>query len=183
MSRRRPRPPVPLLVLGLVTCAAACTTGGAPGASPTATATATVTVTPTPAPTATTTSAAPTATPVGTPSPEPTPPVPPAPTQESRADVDVTLTFVTWNGTTAAVEVGSYVAGVVENGGTCTLRLERDGNVVTAASDALADAASTSCGILAVAGSALTGGTWSASVEYTSATSTGTSEAMEVAVP
>jgi hypothetical protein len=96
---------------------------------------------------------------------------------------DVVLSFVGWNTTTAAVEAGGYLSPVVESGGTCTLALTKGSRTVTAVAPALADATTTSCGDLAVPRAQLTPGGWTAVLRYASKTTTGTSDAMRVAVP
>ena len=95
----------------------------------------------------------------------------------------ISVTFADWNATTAAVEVDGYLAGIVEDGGTCTLTLTSGGRTATAEVPGTADATTTSCGGASVPGTQLAPGTWSAVLTYRSATSTGTSEAAEVTVP
>ncbi|WP_258726396.1 hypothetical protein [Cellulomonas sp. NS3] len=110
----------------------------------------------------------------------------PAPTTGTDGQVpgavEVLITFAGWNPGTAEAEVGGY-AGVVESGGTCTLRLTNAGQVVEASAEALPDASSTSCGAVTVPGARLTSGTWTAQLTYTSPTSTGTSASTEVVIP
>ncbi len=68
------------------------------------------------------------------------------------------------------IAVGAYVAGVIEEGGSCALTLSKDGQSATAESEALPDAATTSCGQLVVPFSDLEPGVWTAEVTYTSPT-------------
>lgn len=93
------------------------------------------------------------------------------------------VTYATWNAGTGAVEVGAYVAGVVEDGGECTLRLTRGTQVAQAQGTAVPDASTTGCGLLPVSGSSLSSGTWTATVGYTSPVSAGQSAPVEVQVP
>jgi hypothetical protein len=95
----------------------------------------------------------------------------------------VSLTFADWNATTAAVEVDGYLAGIVEDGGTCTLTLTQGGATATAEVPGTADATTTSCGGASVPGAQLAPGTWTAVLTYRSGTSTGTSAPAEVTVP
>ncbi|WP_407341745.1 hypothetical protein [Pengzhenrongella phosphoraccumulans] len=88
-----------------------------------------------------------------------------------------------WNASSAAVEVGAFVEGVVEEGGSCTLKLTKGSKIVTAQANASADAAITGCGDLSVSGASLSSGTWSATVSYASVTSAGTSAALDIEVP
>jgi hypothetical protein len=81
------------------------------------------------------------------------------------------------------VEVGAYLAGVAESGGTCTLTLTGVAGTATAQVTAEPDAASTSCPTLAVPGAELSSGTWSAVVSYASPSTSGTSDPVDVVVP
>jgi hypothetical protein len=68
------------------------------------------------------------------------------------------------------IAVGAYVAGLIEEGGHCALTLSMDGQSAEAESEALPDAATTSCGQLVVPFSELEPGVWTAEVTYTSPT-------------
>ncbi|SNR88471.1 hypothetical protein SAMN04488107_0440 [Geodermatophilus saharensis] len=78
---------------------------------------------------------------------------------------------------------GGIVGDVVEAGGRCTLTLSRGGVVLTGESEAEPDAASTSCGEVAVSGAALTAGPWDAVLSYASDRSAGESAPFTVVVP
>jgi hypothetical protein len=104
-------------------------------------------------------------------------------TRAPDADSVVMVTYAVWEPTSSAVEEGSFVQGVVESGGTCTLTLTKGDTVVTESAPAEPDATTTSCGGISVQGSRLSSGTWSAVVSYESATTSGSSDATEVAVP
>jgi hypothetical protein len=95
---------------------------------------------------------------------------------------DVVLSYLVWDGAAGAVLAGGYVSPVVEDGGTCTLELSRDGESVSASSTALPDASTTSCGELRVPGGELEPGEWSAVLTYESDTASGTSEPLDVQV-
>jgi hypothetical protein len=98
-------------------------------------------------------------------------------------DVPVELTSWGWNAAQGTAQVRGYAAGVVEDGGTCTLTLTKDGQQVTQGSEAMPDASTTTCGAVAVAGNRLGAGTWEAVLSYDSATSSGSSAAVEIEVP
>ncbi len=97
--------------------------------------------------------------------------------------VSVTVTYAGWEPSTREVEVGGYVAGISEDGGTCTLTLTKDGRSVTGTKQASADAATTACGAVAVPGGQVSAGTWQAVLTYRSAAHSGTSEPWDVEVP
>jgi hypothetical protein len=100
----------------------------------------------------------------------------------TTAEVPVSVTFYGWNPDTQAVEVGGYVTGVVEDGGTCTLTLTKGGKTVTGSTKALPDASTTACGAVTVPGDEVSAGTWRAVLSYSSAGHTGTAEAVDVEV-
>jgi hypothetical protein len=102
-----------------------------------------------------------------------------APTRDGHLFV----TYSGWSGQTGAFEVSAYLPGVVEDDGTCTLTLTQESDTVTASLPANRDATSTSCGGLAVAGSDLAPGHWSAVVTYESKASRGRSDAIAVEIP
>ncbi|WP_456789391.1 hypothetical protein [Cellulomonas sp. P5_C5] len=176
-DRRAVRLAVPLLVLGGL---AACTPGSPTSSSPTPSSS-------TARPSAVATTAGPTSVPTTTPT-DGTPPASQEPTAGAPAPDDltqvaVTISYAGWVADGARVEVGAYVDGVIEGTGTCTLTLTRSGRSVSATVPGTADASSTSCGAVAVDGSQLSSGTWSAVVDYGSPTSVGSSAPTEVVVP
>lgn len=97
--------------------------------------------------------------------------------------VPVVLTYSAWSPADRQVLAGGYVTGVIEDGGVCTLTLTRNGATVVVEGAAMADATTTVCGGLSVAGSRLTAGTWQAVLSYASSTHTGASSAAAVEVP
>ncbi|MGY1804692.1 hypothetical protein ACI78T_15535 [Blastococcus sp. SYSU D00922] len=106
-------------------------------------------------------------------------PVSPGPATDARLFV----TYSGWNAQSGAVEVGSYLPTAVESDGTCTLTLTRGETSVTASTTGTPNVTSTSCGGLSIPGSEVSSGTWVAVVSYESATSSGSSEPVEVEVP
>lgn len=96
--------------------------------------------------------------------------------------VDVVLTFAGFDGGSGDVQANGFAAGVIENGGTCTLTLTRGDEEVTATSQAEADATTTNCGLLETA-PGLSSGTWEAVLSYSSGTAQGQSGSIEVSVP
>jgi hypothetical protein len=98
-------------------------------------------------------------------------------------DGEVFITYAQWSNDTSAIEVGGYVAGVIEDDGTCTLTLTRGEVVVTGTVAGTPNASSTSCGGLSIPGNQLGTGHWNAVVTYDSSTSHGSSETVDVEVP
>jgi hypothetical protein len=94
----------------------------------------------------------------------------------------VVVTYSSWNAATRSAEVGAYVSGPVEAGGTCTLRLTGPGSGgLTSSVPATADATTTTCGELALTG--LSPGTWQGEVGYRSSGWTGQSAPFTLSVP
>ena len=96
--------------------------------------------------------------------------------------VPVAVTYSGFNPTAGAVQVGGYVSGVVEDGGTCTLTLTQGGATVAVTARASADATTTTCGALSVPRAKLAPGTWQALLSYASATHTGRAAPVPVEV-
>lgn len=96
---------------------------------------------------------------------------------------DVVLSYAGWEDAVRAVEAAGYVSPVVEDGGTCTLELTSDGRTTSTTVAAVADATTTVCPGLSVPGDDLAPGTWTARLEYSSPTTEGTSEPLDVEVP
>lgn len=104
----------------------------------------------------------------------------PVPTP-SEGRVRVTLTYAGFQMASKTVQANGFAAGIIENGGTCTLTLTQAGSVVTATSTAAADATTTSCGLLETA-PGLAPGTWRAVLSYSSKSAHGSSEPLDVRV-
>ena len=98
------------------------------------------------------------------------------------SQVPVVVTYYGWNAGERRVQVGGYVTGVVEEGGTCTLTLTKDGATVTVEGAARPDAVTTACGQLTVSGARLSAGTWQAVLSYASDSATGAAAAVPVEV-
>jgi hypothetical protein len=82
-----------------------------------------------------------------------------------------------------AVEVRSYVASIIENGGTCQITFVHGNTTVTKQVNGLKDATTTRCTNLSVSRSEFsTAGNWSVTVTYNSTTATGSSETKIVSI-
>lgn len=77
------------------------------------------------------------------------------------------------------IEVGAYVAGIFEDGGTCTAQFSNPGNEsLVKKVQAVKSASSVDCPVIAVkTGEFATKGTWSVLVSYDSSSATGSSDA------
>ena len=106
----------------------------------------------------------------------------PANNSPDRKKVEVTIT--TYNANDSGyLSVNGYVSDIVENDGTCTLTLTDSANKSVATTrKGLADATTTTCGESTVALSELHPGTWRAVLSYSSDTSIGTSEPVNIEV-
>lgn len=107
----------------------------------------------------------------------------PAPTVGPAADALLQITYAAWDATAGGVAVDGFVHSVVEETGTCTLTLTKDGVTATTSVPGARSASTTSCGGAIVPGSDLTPGTWTAVLTYESPTSTASAEPVEVTVP
>lgn len=96
---------------------------------------------------------------------------------------EVVLSFAGWEEATASLDAAGYVSPVIEDGGTCTLRLTRDGDSVSVTAPGSADATTTICSGLSVPADRLAPGTWTARLAYTSATTDVVSRPLTVEVP
>jgi hypothetical protein len=116
-------------------------------------------------------------------SPSPSGSARPSSTAAAQRSVVVNPTYSGWDPQAGSVVAGGFVADVVENGGTCTLTLTRDGVVASGSAEATADASTTSCGEVRAGDADLGSGTWDAVLSYASARSTGESDVFTVVVP
>jgi hypothetical protein len=105
------------------------------------------------------------------------------PAPNSGGSVGVALNFAGWEQSSDAVEASGFVSGVVEDGGTCRVTLTRGGETAVAETPGQADATTTVCPSVSVAGEGLSAGTWTAVLSYESGTSSGVSAPLEVEVP
>jgi hypothetical protein len=96
---------------------------------------------------------------------------------------EAVLSFAMWEEATASLDAAGYVTPVVEDGGTCTLRLTREEAEVSVTAPGMADATTTVCGRLSVPGEQLAAGTWTLRLAYSSATADVVSAPVDVEVP
>src|SRR3954452_13545606 len=87
----------------------------------------------------------------------------PSPTADSAP---VVITYSGWTNASVGVEVGAYVSGIAESGGSCTLTLTFGSRSASSRVAGEPDVSSTSCPNMAVAADELSAGTWSAVVSY-----------------
>ncbi|WP_156156215.1 hypothetical protein [Demequina maris] len=164
--------------VGVAALLSACT-GGDEQPSPSPSASASVTPSAEPTPSASATASV-------TPSAEPTPSATPSPSATETTDVstgDVAVVVSRAAVSKGMFEVGGYVDGVVEDGGTCTVTLTSGGNVVEFSGPGLMNASTTSCGAGLAKPAKDVAGTWTLTLTYTSADHEGTSAAMKVEIP
>lgn len=99
---------------------------------------------------------------------------------QNKQSVDVVIT--TWTQNDGKVKVNGYAAGIVENGGTCTLTLEKNGQRVTASRPAQPNVSTTTCGQSTIDATELSSGIWQATLSYSSDNYEGTSEPVAIEV-
>jgi hypothetical protein len=107
----------------------------------------------------------------------------PPQTLAPNAPRSVLITYSGWVPDTRTVEVGGYVAGVIESDGTCTLTLSQGGRSVTTSKPGEVDASSTSCGGLSIPAAQVSSGSWTAVLTYASTATRATSAPVRVQVP
>jgi hypothetical protein len=105
----------------------------------------------------------------------------PQPQEDGKKQVTPTISAYPQS-TSSDVTVRSYVSGIIENGGKCTLTLEKSGQKVTESRSGVSDAQHTSCGAITISRSSLSAGTWQATVSYSSKVASGKSEVVEIVV-
>jgi hypothetical protein len=109
-------------------------------------------------------------------------PAPSASTGTTRKAVTPFITSALWDTDGELLDVEGIVPKIVEDDGTCTL-VARKGDTVRMVSQPAAPAASTTtCNPLQIPGSQLTAGTWTVTISYVSARSTGVAAAKTVTV-
>lgn len=174
----------------------ACGSGGREGGADTEPAPAPSTVAPGRSATPTAAPAEPDSDPVAEPTPSASATAPaPAPAADTapeaptdgRTPARVMTTWHLWDpqaGDSGEVQVAGYVSDVVQDGGTCYLTLTSGADVVEGSTPAVADAATTSCGAVAIPRSAIPhGGDWTATLRYESPTHSGAAAAVTIGVP
>ena len=82
----------------------------------------------------------------------------------------------------ADVEANGYVPSIVEIDGKCTFTLTMGSITRSETGNAFNDAQSTTCGLLTIARSSLSAGTWKATLSYTSSKSYGSSDPVDIDV-
>lgn len=98
--------------------------------------------------------------------------------------LDAVMVFAGVDPDGTTVSASGYIAGVIENGGTCTFTFSGSGPDVIVTSEGLADSKTTSCGTVQTQISDFTSGTWTAVLSYQSdKTGALTSEPLTVEVP
>lgn len=102
------------------------------------------------------------------------------PSNASKQSVTVLIT--TWAQKHGDMAINGYVDGVVENTGTCTLTLQKDGVTKIASRPGHANATNTTCGENDIPVTSLSAGTWQATLSYSSLTASGTSDPQPVEV-
>jgi hypothetical protein len=135
-----------------------------------------------PTPTATETDPAtpvPSATPFGSPTPTPSPTLLPGSTKRAATPF---VTLADWDPSSHELDVSAIVPGLVESGGTCTATVAKGGVTRTAAAPAAAVSTYVGCNPMTIPGSALSAGTWTVHVSYSSRSAEGTSAAKTVQV-
>ncbi|MCU1473860.1 hypothetical protein [Amnibacterium sp.] len=121
----------------------------------------------------------PSATPFGSPTPTPTPTLAPGTTKRA---VSPFVTLAYWDASSGELDVSAIVSGIVESGGTCTASVTKGGVTRTVSAPAAAVSTYVGCNPLTVRGSALTAGTWTVHVSYSSKAATGVSDPKTVEV-
>lgn len=81
------------------------------------------------------------------------------------------------------VSASGYVAGAVENGGTCTFVFTRPEQLIEVISEAVANATTTSCGVVQAPISQFTKGAWQVTLTYVSDKLTVTSPPTDLEIP
>ncbi len=83
---------------------------------------------------------------------------------------------------TRGVRANGFISTMIEEGGTCTFTLSRQGTAVEASHESLADAQSTVCGLMEIGMSRLSPGNWTATISYSSDRYAGVSEEKMITV-
>jgi hypothetical protein len=104
--------------------------------------------------------------------------------KDKNGDNIVNPLISTWtqNFQSKNLELNAFVPELTENGGACKLTITKDSQSITKDKKAQADAQTTTCGIIEVEKSKLENGVWIAIVEYSSPTSYGKSNPVEVEI-
>lgn len=103
------------------------------------------------------------------------------PTNDNTQDITPFFGFLLQNDN-KNVEANGYLSGVIEDGGACTLTLQKDGVKVSETRKAKADAQSTICGLITISREKLSSGEWKATLSYSSSEYQGSSEERKIQV-
>jgi len=100
----------------------------------------------------------------------------PAPTPGAVQTVEPTITYI--GQYDAEIEASAFISSVIEDGGTCTLTLKKNGTsqTVVKTTQGAKDARSTRCPLFTFAASELAKGSWTATISYDSAAARGVSK-------
>jgi len=134
-----------------------------------------------PTPSMTSPAATPSESPTDTASPELTPSPKPSASMPNASDVFVNV--ITADVTETELEATAMVAGVIEEGGSCTLVATKGTTRRTATGTTMAGPESTYCALMTVPVTELRPGDWKITVSYKSALHSGTSSEVTVVVP
>lgn len=94
----------------------------------------------------------------------------------------VTPIITSWGQSNGNVEVAARVPGIFENGGNCTLTLQKGSQKVTGSKTGKENVSEVSCGFIPIARSSLSAGDWVATVNYSSAKAEGASQPKTITV-
>jgi hypothetical protein len=93
------------------------------------------------------------------------------------------ITNATQSSTSRDLTVTAYIPGIAEETGTCTLTLSRGSQNITKTAAGFANVSNTNCEAFTVARSEFSEkGTWTATVSYVSAATTGTSQSKKIEI-
>jgi hypothetical protein len=106
----------------------------------------------------------------------------PTPTADARAKVTPFITIAMWDRDSGLLDVEGMVPKIVEDDGTCTLVARKGDTVRMVSQPAAPSASSTICSPLQLKGSQLSDGTWTVTISYVSARSTGVAASKTVTV-
>lgn len=94
----------------------------------------------------------------------------------------VTPIITSWGQSENNIEVVARVPGIIEDGGTCTLKMTRGSNTVTGSRKGVSNVSEVSCGYIAIPRSKLSAGNWTTTVSYSSSKAKGNSAPEVVSV-
>lgn len=101
---------------------------------------------------------------------------------DARATVTPFITIALWDRDSGLLDVEGMVPKIVEDDGTCTLVARKGSTVRMVSQPAAPTASSTACNPLQLPGAQLSDGTWTVTISYVSARSTGVAASKTVTV-